>query len=175
MATRVRINTPKIERRLKTRIGQALKIAQVDKIILADLILELRSGKGPRGSKLKPLKSSTITNRRKLSKKNPTHPDYSPTKSNLTFTGELLNKGLKSNFNVAKLAVIIFASKAKHKLYKGLSKRKGEGPRKRESYDEIFKRQSAMGRDAFGFGNQFLLDVKKKIILEAKKALKQIR
>ena len=57
------------------------------------LVLSIRSDSlNPKtGKSYKRLKKSTIKSRKYLAKHNKTHPDYSPNKPNLTFTGQLLD------------------------------------------------------------------------------------
>jgi hypothetical protein len=59
--------------------------------VLSFLVDQIRNGKLPSGKNVKRLKRVTIERRRQLSRKNRTHPDFSPAKSNLTFSGQFLD------------------------------------------------------------------------------------
>lgn len=64
---------------------------------IVDFLVERIKGEARRGRplnngrKFKALKSLTIENRRRLANFNKTHPAFAPTKSNLTFSGQLIN------------------------------------------------------------------------------------
>ena len=108
--------------RTKLRIGSALARAKFNETIQEETIKEARKGG------LKPnLDSSTIRARRRLENYNSTHSDYSAGRSNLTFTGELLDS-IRVKFIASKLSFVYEALKTKHKKYsgkKGKSKAKG--------------------------------------------------
>jgi hypothetical protein len=100
-------------KRTKLRIGNALARAKFNETIQKETIQEARKG----GLKPK-LMRSTVQARKRLQKYNSTHPDYSAGRSNLTFSGELLD-AIRVKFITSKLTFVYDALKTKHKKYKG--------------------------------------------------------
>lgn len=70
----------------------------------------------------KPLAQSTIARRRVLSRNNATDGKYSPARSNLTFTGQLVNS-IKATIQVARGRITI-EPKGVHKAYRGIRVRR---------------------------------------------------
>lgn len=68
------------------------------------------------------LKQSTIDRRRTLSKVNPTDEKYSPARSNLTFTGQLV-RSIRAFARPAK-GIIEIRPTGTHKQYKGIRKKR---------------------------------------------------
>ena len=101
------------------------------------------------GRSYKALKPSTIEHRRYLAKNNTTHPDYRPSKPNMTLTGELLDAveaGLKRD-QKGKVTFTLGLKNGKHKKYRS-SKNKPIG-KTRSSYADIEKGLRDMGRPLF--------------------------
>jgi len=94
MTIKVTVNRASLNRKL-----QNLKREQVTRInrsgilqtTLSSLQADIRAGINPRtGKKFKRLQSSTIDNRKRLARSNPTDSNYSSGKANVTFTGQLV-------------------------------------------------------------------------------------
>lgn len=91
------------------------------------------------GPELAPLKESTISSRRYLERFNATHPQYSPSKSIVTFTGELLN-ALEVRINTVKGMIVLGFKKGIHTKYKtgGTRKKKQSGSKSKGiSYEQL--------------------------------------
>ena len=172
---RVNINGEGITNRLKLRVGRALKNANIDKIAKEEMVDGIRGANGkptlPSGSPVRKITPGTVKNRRRLAQRNPTHPEYRPERSNLTLTGELLDRGIRSSFLVAKLLLTLAPSKGSHKLYKVKKRRKG-GRRKRSRYEDIFEGQADQGRPVFTLGNNFLNKIQRRVIAEVRRILR---
>lgn len=175
---KVRLDFKKFDARVKTQLGAAIKKSKVDLILKDELIKEVRKGNQPKGGNLKAINEPWISRREKLKQANAVHPDYRKGKSNLTFTGELLDKGFRSTTIVSKQLIQVLASNKLHKNYKRLTRSQGgvpskrkKGARKRSSYADIFDGQADQGRDVFEFGDNFLQRVANKIVVALKKSL----
>lgn len=95
------------------------------------------------GRKHKPLKRSTIEMRKSLSKYNKTHPEYSASKSNLTFTGRLLNS-IKARITAKSKGIVMRIDvSGSHAPYKG----KGRTHGSRQSNKSIREELAKQGRD----------------------------
>ena len=71
------------------------------------------------GKKFKSLSKATIRNRKYLAKHNKTHPDFSPSKPNLTITGRLLDS-IKARITAKSKGLIYRLNvTGNHKRYKG--------------------------------------------------------
>lgn len=164
---RVDFDRPGITKRIKTLVGRELVKNKVQDIALKELQDEIRSGMLPDGRKNPDLTDSTIRNRRRIASKNPTHPDYSDSFSNLTLTGELIDKGLQSTFIISRFNIVIQPAKGLHKIYQTASRRTS-GRRIRSSYAQIFEAlRQVKNRDVFKFGDSFL----DKLAIKIKKVL----
>lgn len=103
----------------------------------------IRSGKLPSGASVKGLAKSTIDRRRKLSEVNSTHPDFSAAKSNLTFSGQLIDS-IKGTARILTNKLIIqFAPVG---IHKGPNLLRG-GRAKGTTNQKIAAGQANMGRD----------------------------
>jgi hypothetical protein len=137
VATRVKIiGLEKVSKRIKTQVGRAIKQSGFERDLLGDVIEEIReNGIEPE------LRPATIKRRERLATVNPTDSAYSSGKSNLTFTGQLLNS-LRVKFQVSKL-VFNFTSIGKHRPYKLIRKKKTSASA-RVSNSEIFRGQEEL-------------------------------
>ena len=93
---RVRFNSKRATQDLLRRFNKVKENKQLQKdigeFIVARIKAEARRGRPLNDSrKFKPLKSLTIASRKRLAQFNKTHPTFSPRKSNLTFTGQLID------------------------------------------------------------------------------------
>lgn len=113
MSTRLRITgLENATRRLKTQVGRAIQRAKFDKVIQDETVKQIRKdGLSPE------LAPSTIKYRKFYEANNQTHPDYETAKSNLTFTGSLLDS-IRVRFRVVGLA-FIFSAVGNHKRIRG--------------------------------------------------------
>ena len=174
MMTRIKITLKpeQITRKVKTQIGNILKKNGIERVIKEEAIETIREDRLLLDDKsIKNVGDKWKNRRDQLSQANIRNQKAAKgNDSNLTFTGELLDKGLRGIFQVSKLRLILTSSRGKHKLYKRLKKSQGgrpkarKNPRKRASYKEIFDGQADQGRDAFKLGQPFLDRVTKRII-----------
>ena len=156
---KVSFDRPGVTARIKTQVGRELVKNKVAQIVKKELVKELRAGRLPDGRINPDLEPSTIDNRRRISEVNPTHPDFSADFSNLTLTGELLDKGLRSRFVISKFQIVIDPANGFHKIYQTRTRRT-TGVRKRSRYSEIFDALGGLkNRDVFNFGPRFLSKV----------------
>lgn len=124
----------------KLKLGRAIKQSGVMDDIGEDII------KTSKKAKRKGFSTEWSKYRDKLATKNPTDPEYSSGKSNLTFTGGLINS-IKVKFVTGQFKIVI-APTGKHKNYKRLTKRKKKkGASKRSSNMDIAIGQKDQGRD----------------------------
>lgn len=164
---KVQFDRAGVTKRIKTLVGRELVKNKVQDIALAELKKEIRSGMLPNGKPNPSLEGTTIDNRRRIAERNETHPDYRDSFSNLTLTGELIDKGIQSTFIISRFNIVIQPAKGLHKIYQTASRRTS-GRRKRSSYAEIFAAlREVKNRDVFTFGNSFL----DKLAIKIKKVL----
>ena len=104
MVTKVKIkgvDFSKVSGRVKLQIGRAIKKSNAEEEVTEVLVEEIRK------NGIKPdLKISTINKRKQDARHNITHSSYRAGKSNLTFSGQLLDS-LRSIFIVSKLLFTI--------------------------------------------------------------------
>lgn len=104
---RFRVNTKAARESIKRKINRIIRDKGIlDKV--GQMIVEpMKEGVNPvTGKPYKPLASSTIANRRAMAKYNQTSPRFSPDKSNLTFSGQLLDS-IKHRIVISKSIIII--------------------------------------------------------------------
>jgi len=89
------------------------------------------------GDELSPLKASTIRQREYLRQFNQTHTNYSARRSNVTFTGELLN-ALEVRVNTIKGLIVLGFKKGIHRRYKTGAKR-SKARAKQITYEALAK------------------------------------
>ncbi len=110
----------KVAQSLRKELGNFLSTSgKVQDKLLGDLKKEIKSGKSPAtGKNFRKLKSSTIESRRRRAEYNTTDPSFSPEKSALTFTGQLVNS-IKAKVKVgAKSMRITIEPTGRRKPYK---------------------------------------------------------
>jgi len=160
---KVEFNRKGITKRIKTLVGRELQKNKVQDLALVELQKEIRSGMLPDGRVNPSLATSTIRNRERIAELNETHPDYISTFSNLTLTGELIDKGIQSTFIISQFNIVLQPKKGLHKIYKTKTRRT-TGRRARASYADIFAGLSAVkNRNVFSFGSSFLARLGNKI------------
>ncbi len=122
-------------RALTSRLSRAVTSGPFNRIgkeTVKDIQKTARSGISPAtGKKFAPLKDSTKKNRGRLSKINNTHSKYSKNRSNLTFTGQLIN--------AVSFAVVPFGDRVEINLFIKATPRKpyktGKGSRAKNTPD----------------------------------------
>lgn len=137
--TKVRITGfEKITPQIKAKITRAISDSGFPKELRDDIVEEIRD------NGIKPdLAPSSVKTRNYLSRFNATHPKYSASKSNLTFSGQLLD-ALRAKFVASKLIINIDSLKKKHKKFKT----GGKGSKKPAAgIDQILEWQKEAGRD----------------------------
>lgn len=163
--------------RTKLRIGSAIKKSKFAKDLRDDIINEVRD-KGLS----QPLSDGWVRKRGELAKINKTDPAYSKGKSNLTFSGQLLN-GLRGIFVTSTLSFIIGYTESKenklHKIYKNSRKDK----RKASDFDSSSSKVITLGK-LFGEMNkkrpilqvfdrrEFKLEIERKLVSAIKRFFK---
>ena len=142
-------------KRTKLRIGRA--VAKSDfKETLQELTIKEARDKGLRPS----LASSTIKSRKSKSKYNTTHPDFKAEKSNLTFTGELLDK-VRVKFITSRLT-FVYDAIGIHQKYKTKKGKPVKG--KRIKNKELLEIQNETRPLLQVFNNEsFLREVEKRL------------
>lgn len=151
----------KATERVKQRIAEAVSKSNVEEIIADDLKQSVREGINPKtGRPYRRLKQSTIDQRRRLSKTNPTHSKYSPSKSNLTFTGQLVDSvfakitALKTRINIT------IGVKGRHTGYKNLNGTRGKNVKN----EVIAKGLADQNRPLVGISKKKLSEMANKIV-----------
>lgn len=139
-----------IEKQIRLAIFQTIREEKITEKIAEVLKDTNRSGIDPStGLAHKPLSQSTIDRRNKLSKVNLTHTEFSPSKSNLTFSGKLIDS-IKAFSRPAKSLIEIKVT-GTHQQYTGIKKKKLG---KRIRNEEIQKHLSDQGRNLLGLSPQ---------------------
>lgn len=156
----------------KERFKELAKDVFKDKELLAEtasmaiklIRFRTRLGEMPDGSKIKELEGFTVRKRKELAEngENKTNPSYKAEKSNLTFTGELMNS-LTSKVNTGKGTFSLFFD-GDHEPYKSVeiithkNKNGSETKEKKifkegktQSNNDIFKKLKKGGRDILEF------------------------
>lgn len=143
---RLKVNTQKILTDVKT---DAQTLNDIGELLRDEVIGFTRSGKSVSTNGSFPqLADSTIKSRKNLSKYNQTDALYSPARSNLTFTGELLESlTIKTKVREGSVEVL---PQGNHKGYKTKT---GRG--KSELNRDIFDWLEAKGFKVFGFSQAF--------------------
>lgn len=147
-----------LRKRTITEIGRAIRNSNFQETLVQDVIDEVRyQGVKPA------LSPKTIKQRQYLAKSNSTHPAFSPSKSNLTLTGQLLNS-LKAKYIISKRVFIIDAPKKKHLRYI-------KGAKKTARLTDILGYVTDQGRSILQvFSNQSFVDRLSKKLVNAIKS-----
>lgn len=117
----VKINTNRIRKQVK-QILETAPFDRIGRIVVASIKESVRRGISPAtGRPIPPLAESTIDRKRKLSRINSTSKFYQEGKSNLTFTGQLLNNLTHASFQSPDLLKIrIFTNPTDRRPLNGL-------------------------------------------------------
>lgn len=145
--TKITIKLDNLKSRIQ-RLASELKEEKFGEQVRDEIVNKIRKDghNFGTGQKHKPLAQSTIEMRSSLSKYNNTHPEYSAEKSNLTFTGRLLNS-IKARITAKSKGIVMRIDvSGSHAPYKG--KRKTHG--KRQSNKSIRDALAKQGRDPLG-------------------------
>ena len=111
---------------LQKAINSQELLNEVAVLVQRNIIGSARQGKTQDGVALKPLSKSWVERRKKLSEVNSTGTFYKPSKSNLSFTGQLLDS---FTYEISRVnATIRLFFKGSRKPYKGIKKAALEGP-----------------------------------------------
>tara|TARA_Y100001937_G_scaffold37135_1_gene53009 strand:- start:3197 stop:3709 length:513 start_codon:yes stop_codon:yes gene_type:complete len=141
---KVTVELPTLEKKLK-KIVRKMKKNKFGETIVREIVNKIRkdSFRFKTGKRFRKLTPSTIEIRKDLAKYNSTHPNYNPTKPNLTFTGRLLDS-IKSRIQAKRSSIVmridVSGMHAPYK-YKGLEMGK---PQKNKT---IRKNLAKIGRD----------------------------
>lgn len=85
-------NKGAITKKAQREINRAIRDSDTLEKAADILIKPMKKGKNPKtGRRYKALASSTIDQRKRMARYNDTSPDFSPRRSNLTFSGQLLD------------------------------------------------------------------------------------
>jgi len=157
---RLKVKFPKgISARIAKTINNAIDDQDLQSIA-SDLVKDIQSGKNPKtGRAYKGLKSSTIKRRKVLSKVNRTSSKYSPSKSNLTFTGNFL-KSIKAKLTKQGNSKTIIIEPTG--IHPGYNLVRG-GKSSPVSNKTIAEGQEAMGRNVITFSKKRVQQIRKKI------------
>lgn len=142
--TKVTMKLNDLEKRVR-KVATSLKQDKFGQRIRDEIVSKVRTDAfrfktGKRFRKLHPL---TIESRRRLAKYNKTHPDYSPTKPNLTFTGRLLDS-VKARIQAKGSSIVLSINvSGMHAPYKGALGEIG----KSRSNKKIRTELASIGRD----------------------------
>lgn len=131
-----------IERKIKKTLSDKKLLNNIGEFLVEDIQNTTRKGRVVESEKFKgnpKLKPSTKKWRKKYSQVNPTDGAFSPNKSNLTFTGELI-RSITHKISGSKLTVF---AKGKHSKYTGL---KGNKIGKKVENSKILEYQAELGR-----------------------------
>ena len=137
--TKIRITGfENITPRIKAKIARSISQSAFPQELQNDIVKEIRDGG------IKPeLAPSTIKTRKYLQNFNTTDGTFSPEKSNLTLTEQLLN-ALRAKFIGSRLVFVVDSLTRKHSRYKTAT---NKGKAKLPSLKDIFVWQAQMGRD----------------------------
>lgn len=118
--TKVTYNLSNLQQRIRSAVKQLKdeKFAETIKDTLVEAVRE--QALNPKtGRKFKNLSKSTVEYRKYLAKHNKTHPNFSPTKPNLTISGRLLDS-IKARITAKSKGVLFRLDvSGNHKRYKG--------------------------------------------------------
>lgn len=127
------------------------------------------------GKQFKQLKYTSIQNRQRIAKKNPTHPNYKLMFPNLTITGRFLN-GMRGKMKggVVKGFDISLFFKGVHKKYKPLTNRKAKNAKRNKVMNtDIHEGMINIGRDPLGLSKKAFREVNKFVMKELTEAFKR--
>lgn len=164
--------------KIKLNIERTYKQVRIDadtrklicEIIEEDTKQTIREGKNPNtpnSARIRKIKKTTADRRRALARNNNTHTHFSPSRSNLTFTGELIDSLRCTMKQAGNHIVITLGAHGKHKRYTGVN---GKKFGKQIDNQKIFEYQKEMLRDVIGIRGP----AKKQVIKLIKELYKDI-
>lgn len=142
--TKVSYKLNDLEKKIR-KVARDLKKEEFGERIRNEIVNKIRNDgfRFKTGKPFRKLHPLTIESRKRLAKYNPTHPDYKPSKSNLTFTGRLLDS-IKARIQAKGSSIVLRIDvSGMHAPYKGSLGEIG----KAQSNRKIRKQLAAMGRD----------------------------
>lgn len=140
--------------------------------VIKQNVRALRTGKSIDGERLPALSKSWIKRRTRLAQFNNTHSLYGPKKSNVTFTGDLLAKGLIiDGINDGSNSVTVKFSNAKHAPYVGVKGKKLKSSKHSDIADGLTKK----GWNLLDISQRLENSIKRIITKELKDMLRAFR
>jgi hypothetical protein len=154
MAIKVKVNKESIVRSqqgFEDLIDRVLSgktmLNEIGDNIVNDITVQTRLGKSTvTGKPFKALKDSTIAQRKNIAKHNTVHPSFSPARSNLTITGQLIDSMRRK---VSKGLIEVFFE-GTHKPYNTAGKKKKSGKQKPVTNEELAGYMAEKGRPFVG-------------------------
>ena len=165
---KVKWDTKKLASKLNRKITKEMRQADLGETVKDLLVASIRTdATSPQtGRKFKALTKKTIITRKYLAKHNSTHSEYSASKPNLTFTGELLDS-LKASFHSDGDGVSFeIKPTGSHAPYK-------KGGSKSTPNHEIIRHLKKMGRSPLHWSKKMQKDILALIKREVNQALKK--
>ena len=168
MGMKVKWDTKKLSKKINMTLTRGFRKSDIGESIRDLLVLDIReNGINPKtGRGFKKLEKSTIRTRKYLAKHNTTHSDYSPSKSNLTLTGELLDS-LKAITKTVKSGMSFeISAKGVHSPYKPSGKA--------IKNFKIITYLKRMGRSPLAFSKKMRKETLAVVRKEMRKSLKKL-
>lgn len=165
---KVKWDTKKLAKKINRKITKEMRQAELGETVKDLLVASIRTDAiSPKtGRKFRALTKKTITNRKYLAKYNSTHSEYSASKPNLTFTGELLDS-LKASFHTSGDGVSFeIKPTGSHTPY-------NRGGSKSTPNHEIIRHLKKMGRSPLHWSKKMQKQIKALIRKEVNQALKK--
>lgn len=163
-----KVKTPDPERIASITVGTLAGDRKLANSIKELIVNKMRNGFLPSGKRIKKLKKTTVELRRKLAEINKTHPDFSPKKSNLTFSGQFLDSFKAIFERVGRVVQIKISPTGINKGGKNLDRTRKRGI----SNEKIGEFQIALGRDYRPISNKKKAEIKKLVVKRLRKKLK---
>lgn len=166
--TKVKVKLTALERKLR-KVVRGLKKDEFAETIRDEIVNKVRKDafRFKTGKKFRKLHPITIESRKKLAKYNQTHPEYKPSKPNLTFTGRLLDS-VKGKIQAKGSSIVLKIDvSGMHAPYKSALGEIGKPIRNRKIRDNLAK----MGRDPLELSKKANRNLTRIIMATIKKRL----
>jgi hypothetical protein len=157
----------RVSRRVGNTMAQMIRASGMLEDIAEDVIKDIQKGtepktqtkSNPKGQPFKPLSKSTIARRKRLKPFNePLDAKYKASKSNLTFTGQLV-RSIKAKIIRSK-GIIIIQATGNRKPYIGV---RGKPLKGEKSNAKLALHHKKMGRDIVSIGRYRVEQIKKQV------------
>lgn len=163
----------KLDRQFKAKLREAVREMSKKKTLnlISKRIAEYTRSTAANfstGKPYKPLKRSTVRNRKYLARHNKTHKSFKANKANLTITGQLLDSILTRATIARDTLTFKINVKGKHDAYRGATKTIGSS----KSNKTIRRYLAKQGRDPIQDGKRLRLEIVKLFRKAVSKALK---